>query len=91
MRERTIVVRHENLCANPDGELARVQDWLGVEVEQLLVRPGPDRHWIGNQTVLHFDGEIRPQRPWQGDLTNEERSDVETITARQAEKFGYTF
>ena len=91
MRERTIIVRHENLCANPEAELARVQGWLGVEVEQLLVQPGPDRHWIGNQTVRHFDGRIRPQRPWQGDLTNEERSKVETITARQAIKLGYTF
>jgi hypothetical protein len=91
LRERTIIVRHENLCANPESELMRVQDWLGLEVEQLLVRPGPGRHWIGNQTVHHFDGQIRPQRPWQGDLTNEERSKVETITAQQAETLGYIF
>jgi hypothetical protein len=29
-RERTVVVRHENLCVNPQVELMRVQDWLGV-------------------------------------------------------------
>ena len=48
MPKRTVIVRHENLCGNPDSELARVQDWLGVEVEQLLVRLKPGRYWIGN-------------------------------------------
>ena len=91
MRERSIVVRHENLCANPGSELKRLQDWLNVQVEELLVRPGPDHHWIGNQTVHHSHGQIRPQRPWQSALTNEEGNKVETINARQAEALGYTF
>jgi hypothetical protein len=91
MHERTIVVRHEDLCTTPGSELARVQGWLGVEAENLLIKPGPNRHWIGNQTVRAFDGQIRPQRAWKGVLTEEEQRLVERITARQALKFGYSF
>ncbi len=89
--ERVMRVRYEDLCQSPDEELTKLQQWMGVEPEQLQRPIGNKVHWFGNRSMRKFDGTIRQTDKWPEELTSEERSTVERITERAADGYGYRF
>lgn len=64
-----ITVRYEELCANPDGTLARVWDWLGIGHPPLGqdFRAG-DFHILGNEMRLRRSAEIKLDERWRREL-----------------------
>jgi hypothetical protein len=87
-RERVYRVRYEDLCADPDRELSRLQAWIGLQEEDLKSPTDKDVHWIGNSSMINFDGQIRLPDS-EIDLTPDERQLVQRITSSQAREFGY--
>ena len=86
--ERVFRIRYEDLCAQPDRELDNLQSWMGLSAEDLKRPIEKDVHWIGNVSMINFDGQIR--MPNAGiDLTPEERRIVHRITSKRAREFGY--
>ena len=89
MGERVFQVRYNELCAAPKEQLANIQSWMHLHTEPILRPLDADRHWVGNKSMRHFTGEIRPRDDWQTRLTKAEVSCVEALTASEALRFGY--
>lgn len=88
-RERVIQIRYEQLCASPEEELLRLQNWMQLDPEPLLHPLPPGRHWVGNRTIRSFDGKVVLREGWRQALAPRELAEVERICGRKAAKFGY--
>jgi hypothetical protein len=86
--ERVHRIRYEDLCAEPDRELKKLQSWMGLREEALLRPIDKSVHWIGNSSMINFDGQIRRSKS-ETELTVEERRIVHRFTSKRAQAFGY--
>jgi Sulfotransferase family len=87
---RWLLVRYEDLCANPEVEIQRVLRFLGVPTE----RPNLDfrhssHHIIGNKMRLGDDSKIQLDTSWRDELSKNQVIEIEARTARYRKAFGY--
>lgn len=89
--ERWLTVRHEDLCHDARGTLARIFGFLDVSSEpedRRDVRAG-DHHIIGNRMRLSRTSEIRLDERWRTELTPGQLRTVERIAGPQLARYGY--
>jgi hypothetical protein len=89
MGERVIEIRYEELCASTEPHLLRLQSWMGLDPEPLLHAFPPDRHWVGNRTMLAFDGTVALRESWRERLSEADRAEIERVCGWQASAWGY--
>ena len=88
--ERRLRVRYEDLCTDPEHELGRICEMVG-----LAKLPGPydfragDHHIIGNHMRLANSSEIVLDERWSSILTEQEVETVRSSTSRHRREFGY--
>jgi hypothetical protein len=88
--ERWLVLRYEDLCANPATELSRVLEFLGVSgATPVLDYRRASHHIIGNAMRLGESSEIRLDASWREGLTAEQRAQIMTATTKYRRIFGY--
>ncbi len=84
-------VSYEALCENPDRELDRIHDFLGIE--RVSLTPDQERkkrHTIaGNRTRFRDLDEIREDKAWQDNLTAADLDQIKQIAGPVAEQLGY--
>jgi hypothetical protein len=83
-------LHYEELCADPDGVLDRISDFLGVRRARLQPDPrDPTRHIIGNPMRLKALSEIREDRSWQVTLSREDLDVIARITGGASRALGF--
>jgi hypothetical protein len=88
--ERRLLVRYEDLCTDPERELGRICEMVGM-----AKLPGPydfhagDHHIIGNEMRLESSSEIVLDERWTTILTEQEAETVRDSTSRYRRVFGY--
>jgi len=91
--ERWLTVRHEDLCRDPGGTLARIFGFLDVspdlERDDFLDFRGCDHHIIGNRMRLSRASEIRLDERWRTELTPDQRRKVERIAGPELLRYSY--
>jgi hypothetical protein len=89
--ERWLTIRHEDLCGDARGTLARIFGFLEVssEPEDLGDFRAGDHHIIGNRMRLSRTSEIRLDERWRTELTPEQRRTVEWIAGPELRRYGY--
>jgi hypothetical protein len=88
--ERWLTVRHEDLCRNPEAELARIFRFIGVEAEH-DVRDfrSFEHHIIGNRMRLSRTSEIELDEGWKTELSPAQVRTVEQIAGPELRRYGY--
>jgi hypothetical protein len=91
--ERWLTVRHEDLCRDPHGTLARIFDFLQVSPDDQSgdlrdIRAG-DHHIIGNRMRLSRISEIRLDERWRTELPPDQVRAIERIAGRELARYGY--
>lgn len=88
--ERWLTVRHEDLCRDARGTLARIFDFLDVSPDLDVgdFRAG-DHHIIGNRMRLSRTSEIRLDERWRTELTPDQRRTVERIAGSELARYDY--
>jgi hypothetical protein len=80
-RERRLVVRYEDLCAEPEAVLRRITRFLDLEPGRLEVSGDPSaRHVLGNRTRLIPIQEIRLDETWRSTLSEEQQRRIRRET-----------
>ncbi len=84
-------VRYEDLCANPNKELSRIFDFIGVPDQQLSPESEKNRrHTIaGNRTRFKVLDKIRHDESWKNNLTSEDLKTIEISAGLLSEQLGY--
>ena len=83
---------YEDLCADPEGVLDRISDFL--QVERARSRPEPrdsQRHIIGNPMRLRALNEIREDRSWQTDLGSRDLDVIARIAGSTSRGLGFNW
>jgi hypothetical protein len=78
---RVLTVYYEDLAGNPERELRRMTDFLGLPYLPAMLRPADQVHHFIHSSVsgyLKGTNEIRVDERWRGELSTEE---IEQITA----------
>jgi hypothetical protein len=85
-----LTLRYEELCADPDGTLDRISDFLEVERARLQPDPqDPGRHIIGNPMRLRALAEIREDRSWERQLSARDLDVIARIAGPTSRRLGY--
>jgi hypothetical protein len=88
--DRWLTVRHEDLCRDPQSELARIFRFIGVAPDvQVRDFRSSDHHIIGNRMRLSKTSEIRLDDRWRTELTLAQIRTVETIAGPELRRYGY--
>ncbi len=86
-------LRLEDLCKEPDVQLAKVQRFFGVEPEKLTTpnRYESNCHLVGNgDTIRRFDGQLRLDTSYREAFSPDQQAEILGLTNPLAEKFSYT-
>jgi hypothetical protein len=81
-RERRLVVRYEELCADPDAVLRRITRFLDLDPSRLRLpadSAGP-QHVLGNRSRLIPVTEIRLDERWRTALSDEQLRRIGSVT-----------
>lgn len=88
--ERWLTVRHEDLCRDSPGTLARIFEFLGVTPDHTIGDfRATDHHIIGNRMRLSRTSEIRIDERWRAELRPEQIRTVERIAGPELKRYGY--
>lgn len=87
--DRYVQVRYEDLCANPDGTLARVFRLAGVGPPGDLAPARDGSHVVGNGMRLDWDGTIALDDRWRTALTAEDLAIFEREAGALNRRLGY--
>jgi Sulfotransferase family len=88
--DRWLVVRHEDLCRDPEAELARIFRFLGVEPGfRVQDFRAAGQHIIGNRMRLSATSEVCLDERWKTELTPEQIRTVERIAGAELRRYGY--
>ena len=83
---------YEDLCADPEGVLDRISDFLQVDRARSRPEPrDPQRHIIGNPMRLRALNEIREDRSWQTDLGSRELDVIARIAGSASRDLGFNW
>ena len=90
MRDATLVVRYEDLCADPAGTLSRIYTFAGLPAGNGVpeFRTG-EHHVIGNRMRLSSTSEIRIDDRWKTALAPEQMAVVESRVGELNRSYGY--
>ena len=87
--EAWLMLRYEELCADPGGTLDRVADFLGAGRAEAGDRTREaEAHIIGNKMRLKGAGEIREDRSWQTRLSGADLAEIARITGPTSRRLG---
>lgn len=89
-RTRWIETRYEDLCADPDGVLTGLFNFIGVDPTQ-AVRDfrAVEQHVVGNNMRLSTSSEIKLDEQWKEVLTDERLDDFDRIAGELSRRYGY--
>lgn len=88
--ERSLRLRYEDLCTDPDGCMRRVWDFVGVDrLDGPYDFLAGDHHIIGNRMRLSNSSEIVLDERWRSILSEREVEIVKRKTDRYRRAFGY--
>jgi hypothetical protein len=89
-REHTTIVRYEDICADPAGQLMALHRFLDVDPvpppEVVLPR---EHHVLGNRIRLQESLRVRASKSWEGQLTPAEVEKVVAIAGDLNARLGY--
>jgi hypothetical protein len=89
-QQRWLLVRYEDLCANPEAEIKRVLQFLGVSGgAPVLEFRGTAHHIIGNRMRLGYSSEVRLDTSWSTDLSKVQLDQIMRRTKKYRELYGY--
>jgi hypothetical protein len=89
-KDRWMTLRHEDVCADPRGMLAKVYDFIGVPAKNGVHDfRAYEHHIIGNRMRLSSTSEIRLDESWKTALTPEQMSLIDRKVASLNERYGY--
>lgn len=85
------LLRYEDLAVNPEEEMQKLFDFLGVQGESVVGAPKrPEKHHIvGNDMVRGFHGEIALDTRWRTELSLDEQHAVLAAAGPFAAQLGY--
>lgn len=88
---RVIHVHYERLCADPEAELARICDFIGVPYDpRMLDFRNPPQHVVaGNRMRLSSGADIRLDEAWRRDLTDPQLEVFERLAGELNRARGY--
>jgi hypothetical protein len=85
--DHRILVRYEDLCRDPDGELARLFAFCGVDptvrIEDFRAR---QQHLLGNKMRLDGSSAIRLDERWRDTFTTAEQESIRTAAGSTFER-----
>jgi hypothetical protein len=85
-----MTLRYEDLCADPDGTLARIHGFSGIPSRNGFHNfRAVDHHIIGNQMRLSSTSEIRLDESWKTALTPEQLATIDRLVAPLNRRYGY--
>jgi len=85
-----MTLRYEDLCADPDGTLARIHAFAGIPSRNGFHNfRATDHHIIGNQMRLSSTSEIRMDESWKAALTPEQMATIDRLVAPLNRRYGY--
>ncbi len=88
--DRWMTLRYEDLCADPDGTLARIHAFAGLPSRNGFHNfRATDHHIIGNQMRLSSTSEIRLDESWKQGLTPEQIAAITGLIAPLNRRYGY--
>jgi len=88
--DRWMTLRYEDLCADPDGTLARIHAFSGIPSRNGFHNfRAVDHHIIGNQMRLSSTSEIRLDEKWKTTLTPEQMAAIDRLVAPLNRRYGY--
>ncbi|HWM93182.1 MAG TPA: sulfotransferase [Thermoanaerobaculia bacterium] len=88
--ERWLTLRHEDLCREPESNLDRVLQFMGVAPEGRVPDfRSADHHIIGNRMRLSHTSEVRLDERWRTEMPPESIRAVERIAGEALERYGY--
>jgi hypothetical protein len=83
-------LRYEDLCADPEGVLAQIAGFVGVDSALRTDNsPSLQSHIIGNKTRLLGRREIREDRSWQTTLNPPELASIARIAGPTSHRMGF--
>jgi hypothetical protein len=87
----SITVHYESLCANTDGTLAAVFEFLGLDPAKANrdFRSG-EHHILGNAMRLGSTNVIRLDNFWQSELTSDDLRIFASIADKTQQSYGYS-
>ena len=85
------LLRYEDLAVNPETEMRKVFDFLGVEAEEVVEAPKypAKHHVVGNDMAGTFDGEVRLDTRWRVELSPMEQQALLAAAGPFAAQLGY--
>ncbi len=87
---RWVRVHYEKFCADPDGILASVCEFIGVRAaDRTLDFRSWDSHVLGNRLRLSDGRGISFDESWRRELTEGPLAIVEAVTAKLNRRYGY--
>jgi len=89
---RYLLLRHEDLCLQPQSVMAQVFSFLGVENQDVCRPPvNPDKHhMMGNRMLFSFDGTVRLDTAWQQQISTEDQDLLVKLTYPLFTASGYS-
>ena len=88
--ERWLLVRYEDLCANPEVELKRILQFLGVAGgPPVLEFRQSSHHIIGNRMRRSELSQIRLDTSWRDELSKAQVDQIVARTRKYRQRFGY--
>jgi hypothetical protein len=87
--ENVMLIRYEDLCKSPQQVLQKVQTWMGLIPRTLVRTPRDSLHWLGNESLANFRGEIRASERWRQELSQAELAFVRRASGRAASRYGF--
>jgi Sulfotransferase family len=88
--ESWMLLRYEELCADPQATLDRISRFIGIDPTPVPVNlKTVGHHFIGNSMRLRDLGEIREDQTWREVLTENDLREIARITGAASHSFGY--
>jgi hypothetical protein len=85
-----VTLRYEDVCADPDRELAKVFNMLGIEPENVSTRfRRAEQHVIGNGMRLDDSTEIKLDDRWKQAFNAEQLRRFDAIAGKMNRRLGY--
>ena len=89
-RSRWLQLRYEDICADPEGQMARVFRFIGVDAGGgTLDFRSVEHHVIGNGMRLDSSSVIELDERWRSELSTEQLAEFDRVAGDTNRKLGY--
>lgn len=89
-RDRWLLVRYEDVCADPQKELRRISEFLGLDPALVTLNfRSRVQHVIGNGMRLDRTEEIRADERWRQHLSTEDLAGFDRVAGALNRQYGY--